>query len=254
MQLVPVLEIRHAKCVHTEHKNRFVDHVVSEDPIETVGNWAEKGIKRIHFVDVDAIETGEPCNVDLLSKIKQHYPQIEIQVIGGIKNVDSAFIWMDAGADFLVLNGKAIRQKDLLTDICVEFPAKVLVEIGSRQGCVGMGSGEPTFDIKLLANQLEEDGVVGLLVTEVPSQGHVNSLNLLSVNQLSQGVELPIFANGGIEKMADLKLLLENHAEKLTGILLGKVVHQDAFCLNQAQQMLNEYQVGAAQEPIPVAI
>jgi len=245
MQLVPVLEIRHARCVHTEHKNAFVDHVVSEDPIETVGSWVNKGIKRIHFVDVDAIESGEPVNVDLLYDIKERYPDILIQVIGGIACVDSAFIWMDAGADFLVLNGKAIRRKDLLLDICVEFPEKVLVEIGSRQGAVGMGDGEPTSQIILLAKQLAEDGVVGLLVTEVPSEGHVNSMNLLSVNQLSHGVELPIFANGGVEKLADLKLLLDNHAEKLTGVLLGKVVHQESFCLHQAQQLLTEYQVSA---------
>lgn len=242
MQLVPVLEIRHAKSVHTEHKNAYVNHIVSEDPLETVGNWVDKGINRIHFVDVDAIETGEPCNVDLLSKIKQQHPEVVIQVIGGIKCVDSAFIWMDAGADFIVLNSKAARQKDLLADICVEFPNKVLVEIGSRQGAVSMGAGEPTFDIKLLAKRLEEDGVAGLLITEVPLHGHVNSLSLLSVDKLSQSGELSIFANGGIEKLADLEFLLENHAEKLTGILIGKVIHQKTFCLNQAQKILNEYQ------------
>lgn len=253
MQLVPVLEIRHAKCVHTEHKNSFVDHVVSEDPLQTVESWVKKGITRIHFVDVDAIECGEPCNVDLLCKIKQNYPDVEIQVIGGIKCVDSAFIWVDAGADFLVLNGKAVRQKNLLSDICMEFPNKVLVEIGSREGMVDMGVGKPSTQIESLAKQLQEDGVVGLLVTEVPLKGHVNSLSLLSVNQLSQGVELPIFANGGVEKMADLKLLIENHAERLTGILLGKVVHQDTFCLSRAQQMLDESQA-AEPEPVLIAI
>ena len=243
MQLVPVLEIRHGKCVHTEPKNDFVDHVVSEDPLEMVKGWVEKGIKRVHFVDVDGIESGEPCNFDLLSLIKQQNPDLIIQVIGGIKCVDSAFIWMDAGADFLVLNGKASRQKDLLSDICVEFPAKVLVEIDSRQGAVGLGSGEPHFQLTTIAKQLEEDGVVGLVVTEVPKEGHVNTHNLLSVNELSQGVNIPIFANGGIDKLADLKMLLENHAEKLTGIIIGKVVHRDSFCLNKAQKMLNDYQV-----------
>ncbi len=245
MQLVPVLEIRHAKCVHTEHKNAFTDHVVSEDPMETVANWVKEGIQRIHFVDVDAIESGEPYNVDLLASIKNHFPDLQVQVIGGIKCMDSAFIWIDAGADFLVLNGKAIRQKGLLADICIEFPSKVLVEIGSRKGAVGMGAGEPTSQFRSLAEQLEEDGVTGLLVTEVPSQGHVNSDNLLRVNELSQKVKMPIFANGGIEKLADLKTLLENHAEKLTGILLGKVVHQKTFSLNKAQKMLSEYQVTA---------
>ena len=53
MQLIPVLEIRHGKSVHTEKKNAFVDHVVSKDPLETVNYWYAQGIRRIHFVDVD---------------------------------------------------------------------------------------------------------------------------------------------------------------------------------------------------------
>ena len=92
MQLIPVLEIRHGKSVHTEKKNAFVDHVVSKDPLETVNYWYAQGIRRIHFVDVDGIETREPCNVDLLAKIKQSYPELCVQVIGGIVDIDSAFI------------------------------------------------------------------------------------------------------------------------------------------------------------------
>jgi len=242
MQLVPVLEIRHGKCVHTERKNAFVDHVVTGDPIQTVSEWIEKGIRRIHFVDVDAIETGEPCNVDLLSKIKKLHEELCIQVIGGIKDVDSAFIWVDAGADFLVLTSKAIRRKDLLSDICVEFPGKVLVEMDSKQSDKGL-NGKCNSQLIEAAEQLEEEGVGGLVVTEVPNKGHVTTRNLLSVNEFSQSVDLPIFANGGIDKLEDLETLLKNHAGKLTGIILGKVVYHEKFCLSAAQRMLQDYQV-----------
>ncbi len=241
MQLVPVLEIRHGKSVHTEKKNAFVDHVVSNDPIETVNHWYAQGIRRIHFVDVDAIETREPCNVDLLTKIKRNYPDLCVQVIGGIVDIDSAFIWVDAGADFLVLTSKAIRNQDLLSDICVEFPNKVLVEMDSRQS-----NGEKQqADMQLiqLAERLEEEGVGGLVVTEVPASGHVSTRNLLSVSHFSQNVELPVLANGGIEKLEDIELLLREYTGKLTGILIGKIVYDENFNLASAQQMLSEYQM-----------
>ncbi len=243
MQLVPVLEIRHGKCVHTEKKNAFVDHVVSSDPFETVNYWYSQGIRRIHFVDVDAIETREPCNVDLLEKIKRNHPDLCIQVIGGIVDVDSAFIWIDAGADFLVLTSKAIRRKDLLSDICVEFPDKVLVEIDSRQG----SPGDSEMDTQLIqvAAQLEEEGVGGLVVTEVPQTGHVSADNLFSLSHLSQQVELPILANGGIEKLEDLELLIREHAGKLTGIIIGKIVYDKNFDLGCAQRMLSEVQMAS---------
>jgi len=243
MQLIPILEIRHGKSVHTEHGIGDERQLVSEDPMEIVASWATKGVKRVHFVDVDAVESGEPCNVNLLRKIKSQYPDILIQVIGGIKNIDSAFIWMDAGVDFLTLTGKSIRQKNLLNDLCVEFPQRILVEVDSHYGNVGMGSGEPPFKLVELARQLDEDGVAGLVVTEVPSKGHVTNQNLLIINELSQEIEMPIFANGGIDSLSDLENLLENHAEKLAGIILGKVVHHEDFCLNQARIMLTKYQV-----------
>ncbi len=241
MQLVPVLEIRRGKSVHTKTKSDFTDEIIKEDVFEVVERWVSNGIKRIHIVDVDAVESGEPENMDIIAQIKKRYSELTIQVLGGIKSIDSAYIWVDAGVDFLVLNGKAVRQRNLLDDVCIEFPGKVLVELDSRQGNVGMGNGEPTFKLSSIARQLDEDGVVGLVVTEIPKAGHVNNNGLLSINELTQKLQMPIFANGGIEKMADLKTLLDSHAEKLSGVLIGKALH-NGFCLNEAHSLMKEYQ------------
>jgi len=241
MQLVPVLEIRHGKGVHTEPKNSFVDEVIKEDVLEIVTRWADKGVTRIHVVDVDAVESGEPENVDLITKIKEKYPHIEIQVIGGIRCIESAYVWLDAGADYLVLNGKAIRQRNLLDDICVEFPNRVLVEVDCRQGKVGMGSGEPDFQLSSLARQLEEDGVVGLVVTDVAERNGEKGPGLASIAELSGSIEIPIFANGIIEKLGDLKNVLDSPNGKPSGILVGKALHNGGFCLGEANLMLREY-------------
>lgn len=243
MLLVPVLEVRHGKCVHTEAKNDFVEQVVKEDVCEVIQQWVDKGVERIHLVDVDAIESGEPENVDLVTQIKSTFPKLMIQVLGGIKCIESAYIWIDGGADFLVLNGKAMRQRNLLDDACMEFPGKILVELDCRQGYVGMGSGEPTFKLISLAQQLEEDGVVGLVITEVPENGHVNNSGLLSINEITKKVKIPVFANGGIEKITDLKNLLDSQTKKLSGVLIGKAVH-NGFCLNEANDLIQQYQAG----------
>lgn len=243
MLLVPVLEIRRGKSVHTKTKSDFTDEVVRENVFDVVEQWVTKGVSRIHIVDVDAVESGEPENMDLITQIKKRFPVLSIQVLGGIKSIESAYIWVDAGADYLVLNGKAVRQRNLLDDVCIEFPGKVLVELDSRQGNVGMGNGEPTFKLSNIAKQLDEDGVVGLVVTEIPKQGHVNHNGLLSINELTQKLQMPIFANGGIEKIADLKSLLDSHAEKLSGVLIGKALH-NGFCLIEAHNLMNEYRPG----------
>lgn len=245
MQLVPVLEIRHGKGVHTRPKNNFVDEVVKEDAMEVVSGWYKDGVRRIHVVDVDAVESGEPENVDLIAKIKQSYPELSLQVIGGIKCIESAYVWIDAGADFLVLNGRSIRQRNLLDDVCVEFPNRVLVEIDCRKGQVGLGAGQPMFDLTNLARQLEEDGVVGLVVTDVAAHNGEINAGLASISDLSKAIQIPVFANGVVDKLADLKNILESHSGVPSGVLVGKALYNGGIPLNEANSMLEEYRAAS---------
>ena len=80
------------------------------------------------------------------------------------------------------------------------------------------------------------------MVTEIPTSGHVKGHELLRVNELSQRVNMPIFANGGIQGMSDLEALLDNHAERLSGVVIGKIIHHKNFSLDTAQQLLNQDQ------------
>jgi phosphoribosylformimino-5-aminoimidazole carboxamide ribotide isomerase len=241
MQLVPVLEIRRGKCVHIEPDRKHVKKVIKEEAIDMVDTWVKKGVSRIHIVDVDAIESGEPVNVDLVSKIKQQYPELSIQVLGGINCVDSAYIWNDAGADSLVLNGKSIRRRNLLSDICMEFPDKILIELDCRQGDVGMGSGEPTMKLTCLAKQLEEDGVAGLVVTELEQDSNGKNNSLLDIGELCKAVDIPIYANVGIRKAEDLRGVLELQVRQPCGILIGKAIY-NGFSLNEASGLIENYQ------------
>lgn len=222
MQFVPVLEIHHGKCVHIESNAKRVNTIVTEDVMQVVDGWINKGVERIHLIDIDAIKSGEPENVDIVSKIKQKYPQLCIQVLGGINSVDSAFVWVDGGADFIVLNGKSIRQRHLLDDICMAFPQSVLVEVDSQCGNVGMGSGEPTFKLTTLAKQLEDDGIAGLLVTEVSQSLHQKGSSLLDIGDLCKTINIPIYVNVGLRKVDDLKQLLNAEVERPFSLLIGQ--------------------------------
>ena len=243
MQLIPVLEVRHGKCVHTEKDNGSESHIVTLDPMETLESWVSQGITRVHFVDVDAIESRIPTNVDLLTQLKKAFPQVIFQALGAIYNFEAATIWGDAGADYLVLTGKALSRKNLVNDVSIEFPNRVLIELDSHEGKVSLESGKPQINLIDIARQLDQDGISGLVVTEVPSKGHVNNENLLTINEFSHSITMPLYANGGISSLADLKNLLDHHAEDLNGVLLGKVVFDESFDLAKAVEMLKAYKV-----------
>lgn len=246
MQLIPVLEIRHGRGVHTEAKNAFTMKVVNNDPLEIVKYWISCGIERIHIVDVDAIEQGEPVNVDLIASLKSKFPLIKIQVSGGINSVESAFIYCDAGVDNLVLSSRVLRMKSLLVDICIDFQNKVIAEVDTRNGFISYAVNESdVVTVEQMTKELSEYGVKQLIVTDIPDSGHVNYQNIQMVNSIANESFLPIYANGGINLTTDLDFLVENGVGNLSGILLGKVIYDKKFNLASAVKVLSNHQLAS---------
>ncbi len=241
MQLVPVLEIRHGKCVHTEFKNQFAEEVIKEDVIEVVSRLTEKGVQRLHIVDVDAIESGEPENVNLIRKVKLQFPDTELQVIGGIKCIESAYVWADAGVDYLILSGRASRQRDLLDDICMEFPHRVMAEIDCNQKKLASDGLDPIEQLLRNAQRLENDGVMGLIVTHIGNSGMRDKSSLAILGEFTESLEIPVYANGGINNTQDLEALLASHVKTPAGILVGKPLHNGEICLDSAHGLLQQY-------------
>lgn len=242
MQLVPVVEIHHGKCVTHAVDSPKNGKLITQDILSVIDQWAEKGVDRIHLLDIDAIKVGEPQNISIVRKIKQQHPHIAIQVMGGINSVESAYIWRDGGADYFVLNSKAMRRRDLLDDICFDFPNAVLVEIDSLSGNVGMGSGEPTLKLAAIAKQLEDDGVSGLVVTEVSRDLQTKGNSLLDIGELCKTVGIPIYVNVGVRKTNDLKQLLELQMQQPFSILLRSSAY-DNLHMQSASNLLNKPQV-----------
>lgn len=246
MQLIPVLEIRHGQSIHTEPKNDLVMKVVNNDPYEIIKHWISSGINRIHIVDVDAIEQGEPVNVDLIASLKSKFPLLSLQVLGGINCVESAFIYVDAGVDHLVLSSRILKRGSRLLDICIEFQNKVIVEVDTRKGMVGFANGNVNGQtLKQLSDELLGYGVSQLVVTDIPKSGHVSYQNIQNVDFFSKTSSLPIYANGGINSLDDLDFLIENKPNSLSGILLGKVIYDKKFTLASAVKALSHQQLAS---------
>ncbi|PHS14886.1 MAG: hypothetical protein COA86_14520 [Kangiella sp.] len=246
MQLIPVLEIRHGQGVHTEPKNAFTMKVVNDDPHEIIKYWIASGINRIHIVDVDAIEQGEPVNVDLIDSLKSQFPSLGLQVSGGINSVESAFIYIDAGVDHLVLSSRVLKRESLLVDICIEFENKVIMEVDTRNGMLGITSGSANEQtLQQFSDELSGYGVDQLVVTDIPKSGHVNYKNIQTVDIISSSSSLPIYVNGGINSIDDLDFLLENKPNNLSGILLGKVIYNKKFNLASAVELLSRQQLAS---------
>ena len=84
MILIPAIDLKEGHCVRLRQGNMDESTVFSEDPVSMAAKWAEQGCTRLHLVDLDGAFEGEPVNADVIEEICTSFPDMAIQIGGGI--------------------------------------------------------------------------------------------------------------------------------------------------------------------------
>jgi len=238
MLLIPVMELKSGHSVYTQHQEEG-NTLITEDPLEAVGQWVSAGAKRIHIVDVDAIRARQPVNAHTVAEIHRHYPELEFQ-IGGISKEEDIMIWLDAGAKYLILNSAAICRSGFISEMCIEYSGSIMVALDSHNGKVRFKGHKRKHDLLTLAKGYEDEGVHGVVLTEIPDSGHVNSCNISASCELAGKINIPVIANGGISCFADLEALHKAHEHRLEGIVIGRPLHDQQLDFKEAQDRIKD--------------
>ena len=245
MLLIPAMEINHGQCVHNQRCAESEEaKLITEDPVELAGKFISEGATRLHFVDVEAVISGEPENAAVIQKVRREFPDVMIQVSGNIRKEEHIYVWLDAGANYVVLSSQASKRKAFIEDMCIEFPMQVMIALETKNGLL-KSAGSTAPDLVSHAQALEELGVGGLIYTDVPCSGHVNGNNLISGNRLANQLEIPVFTNGGINNLDDLRSLDLPSLDKLSGVVIGKALIENKLTLKEAVQWLRKASSGA---------
>ncbi len=237
MLLIPVMELKSGHSVYTQHQEDG-NTLITEDPLEAVEQWVSAGAKRIHIVDVDAIRARQPVNSHKVAEIHRHYPELEFQ-IGGISREEDILIWLDAGAKHLILNSSAICKPGFISEMCVQY-GSIMVALDSHDGQVRFKGHKQTHDLLTLAREYEDEGIQGIVLTEIPDSGHVNSCNISASCELAGKINIPVIANGGISCFADIEALYKAHEHRLTGIVIGRPLHDHQLDFKEAQDCIED--------------
>ena len=89
MLVIPAIDLKGGKCVRLRQGRMEDETVFSDDPVAVAGRWVEAGARRLHIVDLDGAFEGIPVNADIIEDISRSYPELEIQIGGGIRSVDT---------------------------------------------------------------------------------------------------------------------------------------------------------------------
>lgn len=241
MLLIPAIDLKDGHCVRLRQGRMEDVTVFSEDPVAMAGRWVEAGAKRLHLVDLNGAFAGKPVNAQVIRRIANAFPDLPIQVGGGIRDADTVDAYLNAGVSFVIIGTKAVKEPHFVKTLCLEYAGHIIVGLDAKNGKVAMDgwSKLSRHDVIDMARVLEGDGVEAIVYTDIGRDGMMQGVNVEATAAVARAITIPVIASGGISHLDDLRALCKVQEEGITGAIIGRALYEGDIDLAAAQTLVN---------------
>ncbi len=242
MLLIPAIDIKDGKCVRLRQGRMDDVTVYAENPLDMAKRWVDAGARRLHLVDLDGALAGNPVNANVVHDIAETFPDIPIQIGGGIRDADTIQAYLDAGVNYVIIGTKAVTAPHFVSDVCLEFPGHIIVGLDAKNGKVATDGWSKLshHDVNDMAKHFEDDGVVSIIFTDIGRDGMMNSVNTEATVELCKHITIPVIASGGITNLDDIRSLSEVAEEGIEGAITGRAIYEGTLDFAEAQKLADE--------------
>ena len=243
MILIPAIDLKQGHCVRLRQGNMDESTVFSEDPVAMAGKWVEQGCSRLHLVDLDGAFEGEPVNADIIEEICTSFPSLPIQIGGGIRKIETVESYLEAGVSYVILGTMAVQRPEFITELCSEFPGKIIVGIDAKNGKVAVHgwSENSEHSAQEMALLFEDEGVAAIVYTDISRDGMMQGVNVEATRLLAESINVPVIASGGVTDMDCIIKLNAVKSSGIEGIIIGRALYERTISLAEAQAYIDQH-------------
>lgn len=240
MQLIPAIDMKNGECVRLKQGRMDDATVYSSNPVEMAGKWYDLGARRIHLVDLDGAFAGKPRNGELVTSITKAYPDMEVEIGGGIRTREIADSYIQAGVKYLIIGSAAVTNPEFVDELCQAYPGQIIVGLDARDGMVATEGWDETSSVSAvdLAKRFASSGVKEIIYTDIGRDGMLSGFNVEATEGLAKACGIPVIASGGIRDLDDIHHLLAIEKNGVTGAILGRSIYEGTLDFSAAQALV----------------
>jgi len=238
MQIIPAIDLKDGQCVRLKQGRMEDDTVFSTDVVATATRWVEAGASRLHIVDLDGAFAGEPRNGEIIRKVCEAHPTLKVQVGGGIRDINVASSYLEAGVSWVIIGTQAVREPTFIERLCQLHPNQVIVGLDARNGEVALSGWAEDSGVNAieLAKSFEGVGVASVIYTDIERDGMMQGFNSQATADLAAQINIPVFASGGVNSYEDIDRLCQIAVNGVAGAIVGRAMYEGSMQLDVAQR------------------
>ncbi|AKH68511.1 1-(5-phosphoribosyl)-5-((5-phosphoribosylamino)methylideneamino) imidazole-4-carboxamide isomerase [Spongiibacter sp. IMCC21906] len=237
MLIIPAIDLKDGACVRLRQGEMDDATVYGSDPVEMAARWVAEGARRLHLVDLNGAFDGKPMNGEAVMAIAKAYPDLPIQIGGGIRSLDTIEQYLAAGVNYVIIGTKAVKEPEFVAEACREFPGAVIVGLDAKNGLVATDGWAEVSTIQAteLAKRFEQDGVSSIVYTDISRDGMMQGVNIDATVAMAQASSLKVIASGGVTNMDDIRGLKKVADAGILGAITGRAIYEGELDLKEAQ-------------------
>lgn len=232
MYIIPAIDLLEGKCVRLiqgEYHRRITYH---HDPVGQAEEFRAEGAQWLHIVDLDGARLGRPVNADAISDIVA-LRQFKIEVGGGIRDETAIKHLLDMGVERVVIGTKAVNDFEWFSEIAERFSGRIVLGLdarGSKLATDGWTKSHPKQLLQIAA-EAEKLPLAAIIYTDITKDGMMSGPNFERTKAVTEAVQIPVIASGGIREINDIVKLAELGVE---AAIIGRSLYEGTLKLSDA--------------------
>lgn len=240
MIIFPAVDVKGGRCVRLRKGRADQETVFEEDPVKAALHWQNQGAAWLHLVDLDGAFEGKAVNLALIKRLCAAL-SIPVQMGGGIRDLDTAKAYVEAGVSRIIIGTMALEQPELFAALCAALPGKVGVSLDTEKGRL-MSKGwvaDSGLEIDDVLPRLAGQGAAFVIHTDIDRDGMQSGVNAELLSELCKKSPMPVIAAGGVATLADIqKLYPLSRGLGLEGAITGRAIYEGTLDLKEAMNWL----------------
>ncbi|MFM2319950.1 MAG: 1-(5-phosphoribosyl)-5-[(5-phosphoribosylamino)methylideneamino]imidazole-4-carboxamide isomerase [Pseudomonadota bacterium] len=241
MLLIPAIDLKDGQCVRLRQGRMDDTTIFSSNPVDVAQRWVDAGARRLHLVDLNGAFAGKPVNAEVVRAVAAKFPQLPVQIGGGIRDAATVAAYLEAGVQFCIIGTKAVQEPPFVVELCKQFPGHIIVGIDAKNGRVATDGWAEVSQVAAieLAKQFEQAGVSAIIYTDIARDGMMTGVNVEETAKLAASISIPVIASGGVTNLDDIKALLAVENKGVMGTILGRSIYEGTIDLAEAQRLVD---------------